>query len=346
MACVGLPVGGRYTAGGRREIPDPPRKETFDSAFLSELEGLVTGSEIKVSEVAASGEGARGYRETLAAFLAPVTPHGAPLNETTFLEQPESVLAERGNALIEACRRSPRREAAQATESFVVFFQALVPTLGPDAAREVKTTFFRLVPTLVQMAWEDVADGSVARSETKEVLGLIETILLEIASVRLAPVESGQLFRNLDQLATLIAAGEWTLARDVVAAPLLAILRKNRGKRSLYRLMEGEMALQLYLKERLGHESPLIRIPDDLADLSEFGPLRAFEEENVEGRLQVFLQVQLPDIPVLSDIVVHLLGETGNDYRLRLDGLGSIPLDVPAGLYEIALLYEPEASGD
>jgi hypothetical protein len=221
-----------------------------------------------------------------------------------------------------------------------------VPTLGPDAAREVKATFYRLVPTLLQMAWEDAAEGSVVRSETKEVLGLIETILLEIASVRLAPVESGQLFRNLDQLATLIAAGEWTLARDVVAVPLLAILRRNRGKRSLYRLMEGEMALQSYLRERLGREGPHIRVPDDVPKLSEFGPLRVFVEESVEGRQQVFLQVQLPDVPVLSDIVVHLLGETGNDFRLRLDGLGSIPLDVPAGLYEIALLYEPESSRD
>ncbi len=340
------PGGGRYTASGRREIPDPAGNETFDSAFLSELEGLVTGSELKVSEVAAGGDSARGYRETLAAFLAPHTPGGAPLSESAFLELPESVLGERGTALVEACRRSPRREAAQATESFVVFFQALVPTLGLDAAREVKATFYRLVPTLVQMAWEEVAEGSVVRSETKEVLGLIETILLEIASVRLAPVESGQLFRNLDQLATLIAAGEWTLARDVVAAPLLAILRKNRGKRSLYRLMEGEMALQSYLRERLGREGPHIRVPDDLPKLSEFGPLRVFDEENVEGRQQLFLQVQLPDVPVLSDVVVHLLGDTGNDFRLRLDGLGSIPLDVPAGLYEIALLYEPETSRD
>jgi hypothetical protein len=164
--------------------------------------------------------------------------------------------------------------------------------------------------------------------------------------VRLAPVESGQLFRNLDQLATLIAAGEWALARDVIATPLLGILRKNRGKRSLYRLMEGEMALQSYLKDRLGHETPHIRIPDDLEDLVEFGPLRVFEEENVEGRLQVFLQLQLPDIPILSDIVVHLLGDSGDDYQLRLDGLGSIPLDVRAGLYEIALFYEPEGSRD
>jgi hypothetical protein len=330
---------------GEATIPDPPGQETFDSAFLSELEGLVTGSGIRVSEVAQAGEGARGYRETLAAFLAPAAPGGAALGEAGFLELAPGPLGERCNALIEACRKSPRREAAQAAESFVVFFQALVPTLAPEPAREVKATFFRLVPTLVQLAWEDVAEGSERRRETSETLGLIETILLEVSSVRLAPVESGMLFKSLDQLATLIAAGEWALARDVVAAPLLGILRKNRVKRPLFRLMEVEMALQGYLRERLGHDTPQIRIPQDLHALADFGPLRVFEEEGGESGRQRFLQVQLPDIPSLSDIVVHLQAEGGSDHRLRLDGLGSVPLELPEGLYQISLLYEPEAPG-
>jgi len=130
----------------------------------------------------------------------------------------------------------------------------------------------------------------------------------------------------------------------VVAAPLLAILRKNREKRSLFRLMEVEMALQSYVRERLGHDTPHIRIPDDLDALADFGPLRVFEEESAEGR-QVFLQVQLPDIPILSDIVVHLSPQGGGEeQRLRLDGLGSVPFELPPGLYQIGLLYEPEAS--
>ncbi len=328
----------------RRAIPEPTGQETFDSEFLSELEGLVTGSGIRVSEVAPAGDAARGYRETLAAFLAPVAPGGPPLGEAAFLELPAAVLGERCNLLIESCRRSPRRDAGQATESFVVFFQALVPTLSPEPAREVKATFFRLVPTLVQMAWEETAEASANRRESREALALLETILLEVSSVRLAPVESGLLFKSLDQLATLIAAGEWTLARDVVAAPLLQILRKNRVARSLFRLMEVEMGLQGYLRERLGHDTPHIRVPDDLAGLADFGPLRVFEEDGPDGAHQVFLQVQLPDIPILSDIVVHLSGDAGRDFRLRLDGLGSVPLEVPAGLYQIGLLYEPEAS--
>jgi hypothetical protein len=295
-----------------------------------------------VSSVAQGAAGAQGYRETLAAFLAPVLPGGAALSEASFLELSAGQIGERCNALIEAGRHSPRREAAQATESFIVFFQALVPTLGQQPAREIKATFFRLVPTLVQMAWEEPVEGSERRRDSHEALAILETILLEIASVRLAPVESGQLFKALDQLATLITAGEYALARDVVAGPLLGILRKNRVARSLFRLMEVEVALQSYILDRLGHASPRIRIPGDLAALSDFGPLRVFEDEGPDGQRKVYLQVQLPDIPVLSDIVVQLSQEGGGDQRLRLDGLGSVPLDLPPGLYEIGLLYEPE----
>jgi hypothetical protein len=194
------------------------------------------------------------------------------------------------------------------------------------------------------MAWEDLAEASERRHETSDTLGLIETILLEVSSVRLAPVESGMLFKSLDQLATLIAAGEWGMARDLVAVPLLSILRKNRLKRPLFRLMEGEMALQGYLRDRLGHDTPHIRIPEDIAALSEFGPLRVFDEDGPDGARHLFLQIQLPDIPVLSDIVVHLSAAGGPDQRLRLDGLGSVRLDLPAGLYQIGLLYEPEVS--
>jgi hypothetical protein len=325
-------------------IPDPTDQETFDSAFLSELEGLVTDSGIKVSSVATTGSEARGYRETLAVFLAGVEPGAPALDEQAFLALPEATLAERCTGVIESVRGAPRRDAAQAAESFVVFFQALVPTLEPTPGREVKATFFRLIPTLVQMAWEEASPGQDLRKESSEALGLVETILLEVSSVRLAPGESQMLFKSLDQLATLIAAGEWGLARDVVATPLLAILRKNRGKRPLFRLMEVEMALQSYLRERLGHDTPHIRIPEDLPALSDFGPLRVFEEVGPDGRHLAFLQVQLPDIPILSDIVVHLSPSGGGaDLRLRLDGLGSVPFDPPAGLYQIGLLYEPDA---
>jgi hypothetical protein len=294
---------------------------------------------------AAQGADARGYRETLAAFLAPLGEGEPPMGERAFLDLATVQLADRCNVLIDAARRSPRREAAQAVESFIVFFQALVPTLAPESSREVKATFFRLVPSLVLMAFEDLGDAAERRRESHASLALLETILLEVSSVRLAPVESGMLFKSLDQLATLIAAGEHALARDVVALPLLAILRKNRVARALFRLMEVEVAIQGYLKERLGHPTPRIRIPDDVPALAEFGPVRVFDEEGPDGVRRSYLQVQLPDLPILSDIVVHLAPEGGGeDRKLRLDGLGSVPLDLPAGLYEIGLLYEPEPS--
>ena len=329
----------------RLAIPEPPPQETFDAVFLSQLEGLVADSGVAVSSAAHGAADARGYRETLAAFLAPLVPGGPPIGEEAFLGMSPGVLAERCNGLIQAGRRSTHRDAAQAVESFVVFFQALVPTLGSEAAREVKTTFLRLVPTLLQMAWlEQLGDGP-RREEGGEALRLLETILLEVASVRLAPAESELLFKSLDQLATLMAAGEHTLARDVVAVPLLDILRKNRVARSLFRIMEVEVALQSYLKERLGHPTPRIRIPEDLPALADFGPLRVFEEEGPAGSHRSYLQVQLPDIPVLSDVVVHLQADDGSEgRRLRLDGLGSVPLDLPPGLYGIGLLYEPDPS--
>ena len=87
-----------------------------------------------VSSAAQGAAGARGYRETLAAFLAPVSAGGHPLAEEGFLALPAAVLAERCNGLIESGRRSPRRDASQAVESFIVFFQALVPTLAPEGA--------------------------------------------------------------------------------------------------------------------------------------------------------------------------------------------------------------------
>ena len=329
----------------RLAIPDPPPEDTFDPDFLSELEGLVAGSGVAVSSAASGAAGARGYRETLAAFLAPLAPGGPPIGEDAFLGLSAAVLAERCNGLIEAGRRGPRHAAAQAVESFVVFFQALVPTLGTEPARGVKATFFRLVPTLVQMAWLDAGDDGVRHQDGGEALRLLETILIEVSSVRLAPAESETLFKSLDQLATLMAAGEHALARDVVAAPLLEILRKNRVARSLYRIMEVEVAVQRYLRERLGHETPRIRVPEDLPALADFGPLHVFDEVGPDGARRAYLQVQLPDIPVLSDVVVHLSrGDGSDERRLRLDGLGSVPLDLPPGLYDIGLLYEPDPS--
>jgi hypothetical protein len=298
---------------------------------------------VAVSAAAPGSAALTGSRETLARFFAPVTPDGPPLDEGGFVSLPQATIGERCTGLVESCRHSPRREAGQAVESFIVFFQALVPTLGPEPARGVKATFFRLVPTLVEMAWDDTGTAAGRRQDCRQALSLLETILLEVSSVRLAPAESELLFKSLDQLATLISAGEYALARDVVAAPLLAILRKNRVARSLFRLMEVEVAVQVYVKERLGYTTPQFRLPDDAPRLAEFGPVRLFDEEGLDGERRRYLQVQLPDIPILTDIVVHLANEDASVQRdIRLDGLGSAPIDVPPGLYRFGLLYSPD----
>jgi len=283
------------------------------------------------------------FQEALDAFRRAPEGEGA-LTEEQFVSLPSSQLAERCNGLVEGTRVSPKREAAQAVESFVVFFQALVPTLRDESSAEVKATFFRLAPTLFQIAWDDFGERADRREDGRQALRQLESLLLEVASVRLAPAESDLLFRSLDQLATLIGSGEYALARDLVATPLLAILRKNRVARSLFRLMEVEVAIQRYLKEKLGYPTPQLRIPEDVSALGDFGPVRVFDEQGFDGETKRYLQLQLPDIPILSDIVVHLASEGGGTRRdMRLDGLGSVELDLPAGLYHLGLAYEPES---
>lgn len=312
--------------------------DAFDSDFIADLEGLVVESGAVVSSAAAPSHAEGRSAQALTRLLA--GEDGRLLDEAGFLALPTPMLADRCNRLLEWCRDARGHAGAVGVESFVVFFQTLVPTLADEAAREVRATFFRLAPTLVHLASEE----AVEESESAAALRLLETILLEVSSVRLTPAEDALLFKSLDQLAALIAAGEYALARDVVAAPLLAILRKNRVSRSLFRLMEVEVAIQVYLKERLGYFTPQVRLPDDLAALSEFGPVRTFEETDLDGKKARYLQVQLPDIPILSDIVLHLVGQDGSARDVRLDGLGTGLLDLPDGLYSLGLVYEPEES--
>jgi len=317
--------------------------DIFDRAFLTELEGIVADSGMAAASGTAPGLALDpAFQVALDAFRRGPDGEGT-LTEEQFVDLGPGPLAERCNGLIEGSRKSPRREAAQAVESFVVFFQALLPTLRDEPSREVKATFFRLAPTLFQIAWDDFGERADRREDGRQALRLLESLLLEVASVRLAPAESELLFRSLDQLATLIGSGEYALARDLVASPLLAILRKNRVARSLFRLMEVEVAIQRYIREKLGYSTPQLRLPDDVAALSDFGPVRVFDEEGPEGGTKRYLQLQLPDIPILSDIVVHFAPEGGAERQdKRLDGLGSVELDLPPGLYGLGLGYEPE----
>jgi hypothetical protein len=106
--------------------------------------------------------------------------------------------------------------------------------------------------------------------------------------------------------------------------------------------MEVEVSIQRYLKQKLGYPTPRITLPDDVAALADYGPLRLLQEQSSEADRHLFLQVQLPDIPMLKQIVVHLVEQTsGRTHELRLDALGSAPLALPDGTYSLGLVYDP-----
>jgi hypothetical protein len=133
------------------------------------------------------------------------------------------------------------------------------------------------------------------------------------------------------------------MANELVSTRLLALIRKNKVTRALYRLMEVEVNVQRYLKERLGHATPQIRIPEDLAALEEYGPVRVLHEETPDGGVKTFLQFQLPELPLLRDFVLTLVGDEAlGSHEGRLDNLGCVALEVPPGMYRLGLVYQPE----
>ena len=56
----------------------------------------------------------------------------------------------------------------------------------------------------------------------------------------------------------------------------------------------------------------------------------------------MFLQIQIPEIPFLRDIVLHVVAPSGKTYDLRLDALGSTELNLPPGAYSLGLVYQPD----
>jgi hypothetical protein len=71
--------------------------------------------------------------------------------------------------------------------------------------------------------------------------------------------------------------------------------------------------------------------------------VRILHEKLPGGGTTTFLQIQLPELPVLRDVVVSLVGDNGaTSLDLRLDNLGCAPLDVPPGTYRMGLVYRPE----
>ena len=319
-------------ASGRSEVEE----DFFEPSFLAELQELASTDSGRVPRAISSE-----LHQRLAAVLA--TCGGGLLSEEDFVSLPSGRLAERTNALLEVCRLGPRREAVLPIESFIVFFQALVPTLGEEGSRQVKRLFFRLIPTLIHIAHNDFADRDEGKQEGLEALRNLERILIEIAGVRLTPAESELVFRSTDHLVAFISVAEYAMANDIISSQLLSIISRNRLTRALFRLMEVEVSIQRYLKERLGYSTPRLRLPEDVPALSDYGPLRVLDEAAAEGGSKRFVQVHLPHIPILRDIVLHLVAEDGGgEHELRLDALGSAELRVPDGLYALGLVYKPE----
>jgi hypothetical protein len=314
------------------------QEDFFEPSFLSELQELANSAVALRQPPGISAV----LQETLQAFLTPVPGQSEPLSEEVFARLEGADLAERTNTLIELCRKGHARRALPALENFIVFFQALVPTLAEHGAGEIKRYFFRLVPTLIHIAYNDFADEDAKREEGIAALRCLESVLIEISSVRLAPTESELVFRSIDQMAAFIGVGEYAMASELISSQLLSIIARNRLTRALYRLMEVEVNVQRYLRERLGYPTPQVRIPDDYATLSDYGPIRILREDAPDGLTRRFIQVHLPEIAVLRNVVLRLVPPAGEGHDLRLDALGSAELSVPAGLYSLGLLYQPD----
>jgi hypothetical protein len=197
---------------------------------------------------------------------------------------------------------------------------------------------------LLHIAYHDFAGRDDDREEGRTALRNLESILLEIASIHLAPTESELVFRSIDQLAALVNVGQYAMANELVSTRLLSLIQKNKVTRALYRIMEVEVSVQIYLKEKLGYSTPQIRIPDDFDALAEYGPVRVLREASPEGEPKTFLQVHLPNLPSLRDVVLSLVRDDGLiGYELRLDNLGSVEIDLAPAIYRIGLVYQPEA---
>ena len=319
------------------QVATEPQEEFFDASFLEELEQL---SRLDASPGPDRPEVSARLHEKLAEVMA--ADGGEQITEDQFAGFRADELSERAGALLEACRSGGQREAAQAVESFIVFFQALDPTLSQEGADLVRRVFFRLTPTLLNIAHNDFGPSPQARHDGPLALRSLERILIEISSVRLTPAERDLIFKNVDQLSSFISVADYGVASDVIGEQLLGIITRNKLTRSLFRLMEVEVSIQRYLKAKLGHDTPRLRWPEDAPALLDYGPLRVLQEEAADGSTRQFLQVHLPDIPILQQIVLHLVDEVGGETQvLRFDALGSVPVDLPPGTYRLGLVYDP-----
>jgi hypothetical protein len=307
----------------------------FDDSFLAELEGLAAepGPEGPIAPL----------EDDLHTRLAGILRDGeGTLDEEGFVALSKDEVLERSDHLLETCRLSQKRQAVESVENFVVFVQTLLPNLQHTSTGEIQRVLFRLIPLLLHIAWHDFAGRELDREEGRRALKGLESILLEIAGERLQPSESELVLRSIDQVAGFLGSGQYAMAEELVTRRLLVIIRRNKVARALYRIMEVEVSIQVYLKEKLGYTTPKLRIPDDFGPLSEYGPLRILREDGPQGA-KTFLEFQIPDLPRLRDVVVTLMREDGAiGYELRLDALGSVELKLSSGTWRIGMTWQPE----
>lgn len=278
-------------------------------------------------------------------LLDVLTPTGAgarpaPLTEDAFARLSISRFDARANALIRVCRGGPAG-AARAVQNVVALFWMLGQTLSGETADSIKRLFFRFIPTLIQVAYRDFSDNPVCRADGVQALDKLQQMLVEISSTQLTPSESARALSSIDQMAVFIATGDYPVANSVVGSQLARFMERSRLRRALYHLMQAEAEIDRYIRERLGRGRANIQLPQDVPLLSDYAPLRIFQEPR-GGQPRQLMELQLPNIERPDDVVVRMVGaENRVPIDQRLDALGALELLVPDDSYELGLVYDP-----
>ena len=141
----------------RRPISDAQGDGLFDPDFLSELEGLVAESGTAVAIAAPGAAALSGLARGAGAFLRPAGARTARRStKPAFLALRPSAVSERCNGAHRVLppQPAPRARRRRSRASSCSSRRWCRPS-SEDHSYGVRTTFFRLVPTLVQMAWDD-----------------------------------------------------------------------------------------------------------------------------------------------------------------------------------------------
>ena len=158
----------------------------------------------------------------------------------------------------------------------------------------------------------------------------LESILIEISTVRLAPSESELVFRSVDQMSEFIGVREYAMANEIIGSRLLSVVERNsfhagplstHGSRGQHPGVHEGAARTLI--RRSGYRRTTSSFPTT-------GPSGSCAKSCRTVPANTFIQVQLPHIESLKDVTLHLAPDDGGPgHDLRLDALGSAMLDLP-----------------